>query len=235
MAMTEINGRILRFYIKAEKITSTFSRPQEAEECLVFAEDANISVPQDRNDDAAARLTISVALFLSPLALLAHLTINSNIRAETGSLEQYTEDLLNIRPFQKQNHFILTREIHCIPTPLNDSDVAVHATINMSSIPALQGRLKELSTSLAQIHPLVSRLHNFTTAIGQGDEARLELGTEIHSLLKEAETQLELLKVEVEALKTASEGRRKGLDNEKELERERVIALAGRLAEDLKK
>ncbi|KAF7594475.1 hypothetical protein BBP40_009108 [Aspergillus hancockii] len=105
----------------------------------------------------------------------------------------------------------------------------------MSSISALQGRLKELSTSLVQIHPLVSRLRNFTTAIGQDDEARLELGTEIHGQLKEAEAQLELLKVEVETLETASEGRRKGVDNEKELERERVIALAGRLAEDLKK
>ncbi|KAE8382809.1 hypothetical protein BDV26DRAFT_277750 [Aspergillus bertholletiae] len=105
----------------------------------------------------------------------------------------------------------------------------------MSSIAALQARLKELSTSLAQIHPLVSRLRNFTTAVGQGDEARLELGTEIHSLLKEAEIQLEVLRVDVEALETVPEGRRKGVDNEKELERERVIALAGRLTEDLKK
>ncbi|KAE8352100.1 hypothetical protein BDV28DRAFT_158163 [Aspergillus coremiiformis] len=105
----------------------------------------------------------------------------------------------------------------------------------MSSISALQGRLKELSTSLAQTHPLVSRLRNFTTAIGQSDEARLELGTEIHRLLKEAETQLELLKVEVEALETSPDGRRKGLDHEKEMERERVVAMAGRLVEDLKK
>ncbi|PIG84759.1 hypothetical protein AARAC_005956 [Aspergillus arachidicola] len=105
----------------------------------------------------------------------------------------------------------------------------------MSSISALQARLKELSTSLTQIHPLVSRLRNFTTAIGQGDEARLELGAEIHSLLKEAEIQLEVLRVDVEALETATEGRRKGVDNEKELERERVVALAGRLAQDLKK
>ncbi|GAB1208883.1 hypothetical protein APSETT445_007648 [Aspergillus pseudonomiae] len=105
----------------------------------------------------------------------------------------------------------------------------------MSSLSALQARLKELSTSLAQIHPLVSRLRNFTTAVGQGDEARLELGTEIHSLLKEAEIQLEVLRVDVEALETAPESRRKGVENEKELERERVVALAGRLAEDLKK
>lgn len=105
----------------------------------------------------------------------------------------------------------------------------------MSSISALQSRLKELSTALAQIHPLVERLRNFTTAIGQGDQARLELGQEIHGLLKEAEEEMELLRVEVEALETSIEGRRKGVDNEKELERERVVALAGRLGDELKK
>ncbi|KAE8148662.1 hypothetical protein BDV25DRAFT_131038 [Aspergillus avenaceus] len=105
----------------------------------------------------------------------------------------------------------------------------------MSSIAALQARLKELSTSLAQIHNLVSRLRNITTAVGQGDEARLELGTEIHTLLKDAETQLELLKVEVEALESVPENRRRAQDNEKELERERIVALAGRLADDLKR
>lgn len=99
----------------------------------------------------------------------------------------------------------------------------------------LQSRLKQLSTALAQIHPLVSRLRNFTTAVGQGDEARLELGAEIHAHLKETEEQLELLRVEVEALETGTDTRRKGQDNEKELERERVVALAGRLADDLKK
>ncbi|PYI13466.1 Sec20 domain protein [Aspergillus violaceofuscus CBS 115571] len=105
----------------------------------------------------------------------------------------------------------------------------------MSSLTELQSRLKELSTALADIHPLVSRLQNFTTAIGQGDEARLELGTEIHALLKGAEDQLELLRVEVEGLEAGPESRRKALDNEKESERERVVALAGRLAEELKR
>ncbi|PKY08016.1 Sec20-domain-containing protein [Aspergillus campestris IBT 28561] len=99
----------------------------------------------------------------------------------------------------------------------------------------LQSRLKQLSTALAHIHPLVSRLRNFTTAVGQGDEARLELGAEIHAHLKETEEQLELLRVEVEALETGTDTRRKGQDTEKELERERVVALAGRLADDLKK
>lgn len=110
-----------------------------------------------------------------------------------------------------------------------------HRTRKMASIADLQARLKELSTALSHIQPLVSRLKGFTTAVGQGDQPRLELGTEIHTRLKEAEEQLELLKVEVEALEAAADTRRKGVDNEKESERERVIALAGRLADDLKR
>lgn len=105
----------------------------------------------------------------------------------------------------------------------------------MSSTSSLHTRLKELSAALGQIHPLVQRLRNFTTAIGQGDEARLELGTEIHALLKDAEGQMELLKVEVEVLESKTENRRKGVDSEKEEERGRVLALAGRLEEDLKR
>lgn len=105
----------------------------------------------------------------------------------------------------------------------------------MSSTSSLHTRLKELSAALGQIHPLVQRLRNFTTAIGQGDDARLELGTEIHALLKDAEGQMELLKVEVEALESKTENRRKGVDSEKEEERGRVLALAGRLEEDLKR
>ena len=105
----------------------------------------------------------------------------------------------------------------------------------MSTVSVLQTRLKELSTALAQIHPLVSRLQNFTTAIGQGDEARLELGGEIHSRLKDAEDELELLKDDVDALETAPDTRKKSVDSEKETEKERVIALARRLANDLKK
>lgn len=107
----------------------------------------------------------------------------------------------------------------------------------MSPTTALQGRLKELSASLGQIQPLVNRLNGFTVSIGQGDEARLELGSEIHSRLKEAEQELELLRVEVEALDTSSDSRRKSspVHGEKEAERERVVSMAGRLAEDLKK
>lgn len=105
----------------------------------------------------------------------------------------------------------------------------------MSSMSSLQTRLKDLSTSSAQVNTLITRLRNFTTAVGQGDEARVELGTEIHRLLKDAEEELELLKVEVEALEPVTDSRRKAVDNEKELERERIVALAGRLAQDLKK
>ncbi|KAL4996422.1 P-loop containing nucleoside triphosphate hydrolase protein [Aspergillus recurvatus] len=105
----------------------------------------------------------------------------------------------------------------------------------MSTVSVLQTRLKELSTALAQIHPLVSRLHNFTTALGQGDDARLELGAVIHSRLKDAEYELELLKDDIDALEATADSRRKGVDSDKETEKERVIALAQRLANDLKR
>ncbi|RJE24605.1 hypothetical protein PHISCL_03029 [Aspergillus sclerotialis] len=103
------------------------------------------------------------------------------------------------------------------------------------STTALQSRLKELSGALGQIHPLIDRLRNFTASIGQGDEARLELGAEIHSRLKEAEEDMELLRDEVEALESGTENRRKTIDDEKEAEKERVISLAGRLEGDLKR
>ncbi|KAL4918783.1 P-loop containing nucleoside triphosphate hydrolase protein [Aspergillus aurantiobrunneus] len=105
----------------------------------------------------------------------------------------------------------------------------------MSTVSALQTRLKELSTALAQIQPLISRLHSFTAAVGQGDEARVELGAEIHSRLKDAEDELELLKDDVDALESPADSRRKGLDSEKETEKERVITLARRLTSDLKR
>lgn len=107
----------------------------------------------------------------------------------------------------------------------------------MSNAAALQARLKELSASLGQIQPLVERLHNFTAAVGQGDEARLELGSEIHDRLKDAEEELELLRVEVEALDPGFDSRRKlsVKGGDKLAERERVAAMAGRLSEDLKR
>ncbi|KAJ5668422.1 uncharacterized protein N7477_006992 [Penicillium maclennaniae] len=107
----------------------------------------------------------------------------------------------------------------------------------MSSTAALQGRLKQLSASLGQLQPLLERLRNFTASIGQGDEARVELGSEIHSQLKDAEEELELLRVDVEALESTSDNRKKPfmVNGEKEAERERVIAMARRLADELKK
>lgn len=104
----------------------------------------------------------------------------------------------------------------------------------MSTVP-LQTRLKELSAVLGQIHPLIDRLRSFTASIGQGDEARLELGAEVHARLKDAEEEMELLRDEVDALEPATEGRRKAIDSEKEAERERVVSLAGRLDGDLKR
>lgn len=106
----------------------------------------------------------------------------------------------------------------------------------MSSVTALQTRLKELSNTLGQIQPLLDRLRNFTTAIGQGNEARLELGAEIRAQLKEAEAEFELLREEVNALKSDSNRWKKSAtDADKETEKERVIFMAGRLEDDLKR
>ncbi|KAJ5153354.1 uncharacterized protein N7482_009832 [Penicillium canariense] len=107
----------------------------------------------------------------------------------------------------------------------------------MSTAAALQARLKELSATLHQIQPLVDRLRNFTASIGQGDEARLELGAEIHSQLKDVEGELELLHGEVDALGTGSDNRRKSSVNVegKEAEKERAAVMAGRLVDDLKR
>lgn len=46
---------------------------------------------------------------------------------------------------------------------------------------------------------------------------------------------MELLRVDIDALGGTLESRRKGSDNEKEVEKERVFVLAGRLVEDLKR
>jgi hypothetical protein len=106
----------------------------------------------------------------------------------------------------------------------------------MSSTHILQTRLKEVSASLNEIHTLVKRLKNFTVSIGQGDEARLELGAEIHARLKEAEEETEILKVEVEVLESTGNSKRKGGENgEKDAERRRVVNLSERLTEELKR
>ncbi|OKL57609.1 hypothetical protein UA08_07295 [Talaromyces atroroseus] len=104
------------------------------------------------------------------------------------------------------------------------------------SIHTLQARLKDTASSLGETKPLIERLRNFTHAIGQGDEARLELGAEIHSRLKNVEDEMEILNVEVESLEEPGQSRRKGNENmEKSAERKRVIGLAERLTADLKR
>lgn len=105
------------------------------------------------------------------------------------------------------------------------------------STAALQARLKELSATLGQISPVIDRLRNTTSSADQGDEVRVELGAEIYAGLKDAEGELELLRVEVEALDTGSDNRRRTsvATGDKEAEKERVIAMAGRLADDFKR
>lgn len=107
----------------------------------------------------------------------------------------------------------------------------------MSTPTVLQAQLKELSISLSKIQPLIDQLRSFTPNADKGDEVRVELGSEIHSGLKDAEEELELLRIDVESLGPISDGKRKIsiATGEKENEKERVIALAGRLADDLKK
>ena len=106
----------------------------------------------------------------------------------------------------------------------------------MSTTAALQARLKELSATLAHFQPLIDQLRNFSPT-EKGDEARVELGAEIHSGLKDAEDELELLRIDVEALESGPESRKKqrAASGEKEAEKERITAMAGRLAEDLKR
>lgn len=102
---------------------------------------------------------------------------------------------------------------------------------------ALHARLKELSATLGRISPLIDRLRNSSTSIDQDDQVRVELGAEIHAGLKDAEGELELLRVEVEALDTGSDSRRRTsvATGDKEAEKERVVAMAGRLADDLRR
>lgn len=99
--------------------------------------------------------------------------------------------------------------------------------------PTLQSRLATLSTTHKQTIPLIHRLQNFSSSVGQGDDARLELSAEIHLRLKEMEEELELLRVETEQLETI--GNRKRENDAKDLERERTVAMMRKLEEDLKR
>ncbi|EER25874.1 hypothetical protein D8B26_008193 [Coccidioides posadasii str. Silveira] len=96
----------------------------------------------------------------------------------------------------------------------------------------LQQRLTALSVTNKQTTPLIQRLQNWSATPGQGDEARVELGTEIHLRLKEMEDEMELLRVEIDQLEAGS-GRRR--DNEdKEAERERIVTMARKLEVNIK-
>ncbi|TPX22950.1 hypothetical protein DIZ76_014831 [Coccidioides immitis] len=96
----------------------------------------------------------------------------------------------------------------------------------------LQQRLTALSVTNKQTIPLIQRLQNWSATPGQGDEARVELGTEIHLRLKEMEDEMELLGVEIDQLEAGS-GRRR--DNEdKEAERERIVIMARKLEVNIK-
>ncbi|KAK2734008.1 hypothetical protein FQN55_003069 [Onygenales sp. PD_40] len=98
--------------------------------------------------------------------------------------------------------------------------------------PGLQTRITSLSSTHKQTIPLIHRLQNLPAIPGTGDDARLELGSEIHLRLKEMEEQMELLRVELEQLESTRNRKRE--NDTKEAERERAIVMIGKLEEDLK-
>lgn len=97
----------------------------------------------------------------------------------------------------------------------------------------LQARLSSVSSTYKQTIPLIHRLQTFTASLGQGNEARLELASEIHHRLKEIEADMELLRVEVEPLESIN-GYRRGASEARESEREQTVSMMRRLDEDLK-
>jgi hypothetical protein len=102
----------------------------------------------------------------------------------------------------------------------------------MTSTP-LQARLASLSTAHKQTISLIHRLENLPTALGQGDDARLELSAEIHLRLKEIGDEMELLRVEMEQLETSGNRRRE--NSAKEMERQRTEVAMRKLEEDVKR
>src|SRR5436190_12605207 len=97
----------------------------------------------------------------------------------------------------------------------------------------LQPRLTSLFSTHKQTISLIRRLENLSTAVGQGDDARLELSAEIHLRLKEMEEEMELLRVEMEQLETSGNRRRE--ITVKETERERTGVAMRKLEEDVKR
>lgn len=104
----------------------------------------------------------------------------------------------------------------------------------MNPSTSLESRLATLSHTHKQTIPLINRLKNTSpTSNDQGDETRLELGAEIHARLKDMEEEMEMLRVEVDGLEGFG-GRKRGND-ERDAEREKIVVVAGRLEEDLKR
>ncbi|PGH23877.1 hypothetical protein AJ80_02126 [Polytolypa hystricis UAMH7299] len=109
----------------------------------------------------------------------------------------------------------------------------------------LESRLSSLSATHKQTTPLIHRLQNFSSTPGAGDDARVELGAEIHLRLKEMEEEMELLRVEIEQLEAtsfAAGGRKRGENggggggggDSDAAERDRMVAVMGTLEEDLR-
>ncbi|KAJ5594109.1 uncharacterized protein N7459_000317 [Penicillium hispanicum] len=107
----------------------------------------------------------------------------------------------------------------------------------MFTVAGLRADLEKCANELGKIQILVDRLRSFTPYSERDGQDRVSLGVDIHADLTNVERELELLLVDVEALDTGSDNRRKlpTTIGEKEAENERVVAMAGRLADDLKK
>lgn len=94
----------------------------------------------------------------------------------------------------------------------------------------LQSHLSSLTASHKRIDVLIERLQSLPATPGQGDEARLELGAEIHQELKSLKDDMELFRVEIDQV----EGTTYSLKNRAtDTERDRFMTMVGKLEEDL--
>ena len=94
----------------------------------------------------------------------------------------------------------------------------------------LQSHLSALTASHKQINVLIERLQSLPATPGQGDEARIELGAEIHQELKSLKDDMELLRVEIDQIEKTPHGHRNRVTD---AETDRLLTLVGKLEEDL--
>lgn len=94
----------------------------------------------------------------------------------------------------------------------------------------LQSHLSSLTANHKQINVLIERLQSLPATPGQGDEARIELGAEIHQELKLLKDDMELLRVEIDQVERTTHSLK---NRATDAERDRFMTLVGKLEEDL--